>query len=79
MPVDASNVPKGFAEYRKREFCNAIKCPVQVELNRHGQGSERYEETRKNCREACRFTAWRFHNWLIDNAYLVVRPENLKK
>jgi len=67
---------KGYANYEKREFCNDVKCPVQLELNSKKQGSEEYEKVRQICRRDCRFTTWQFHHWLIDKGYLIIRPEN---
>ena len=69
MPID------GYVEYRKREFCNDVRCPVQMELNKHEEGTEEYENIRKTCRESCKFTTWQFHHWLIDKGYVIVRPE----
>jgi len=67
---------KGYVDYKKREFCNDVKCSVQLELNSKKQGSREYENVRQICRTDCRFTTWQFHHWLIDKGYLIVRPEN---
>ena len=32
-------VPEGYVEYKRREFCKDVKCPVQVELNQQTEGS----------------------------------------
>ena len=69
MPVD------GFVEYRKREFCNDAKCPVQLELNKHKDEPEEYERVRQTCSKACRYTAWQFHHWLIDRGYLILKSK----
>jgi hypothetical protein len=69
MPV------KDYTEYKKREFCNAIKCPVQLKLNMYKEGSDEYEKIRKTCRSDCKFTAWQFHHWLIENGYLILKPK----
>jgi hypothetical protein len=66
---------QGYVDYKRREFCNDVKCPVQLELNSKKQGSEEYEEVRQTCRTNCKFTTWQFHHWLIDKGYLIVRPE----
>jgi hypothetical protein len=66
---------KGYADYRKREFCNNVKCPVQLQLNAEKEGSAQYEKTRQTCKSGCKFTAWQFHHWLIERGYLVVKPE----
>ncbi len=65
----------GYIDYRSREFCNDVKCPVQMELNSKKQNSEEYERIRQTCRTDCRFTTWQFHHWLIDKGYLIVRAE----
>ncbi|MGD6809379.1 MAG: hypothetical protein ACQCN3_06740 [Candidatus Bathyarchaeia archaeon] len=67
---------EGFVEYKRREYCNDIKCPVQVELNKQKEGSVEYEKTRKTCAAGCLFTTYQFHHWLIDKGYLIVKPAN---
>lgn len=62
-------------DYKSREFCNDVKCPVQLELNTKKPGSKEYEEIRQTCRTSCRHTTWEFHHWLIEKGYLIVRPE----
>ncbi len=64
----------GYVEYKRREFCNDIKCPIQLTLNKEKPGSEKYEKIRETCRTDCKFTAWQFHHWLIDKGYLIVKP-----
>ena len=64
----------GYVEYQKREFCRDVRCPVQLELMKHPEGTAEYERLRQSCRSACRYTTWRFHHWLIDKGYLIVRP-----
>jgi len=66
---------EGYVEYQRREFCKDVKCPVQMELNALEEGSAAYEEKRRACKEDCMFTAHRFHNWLIDKGYIIIRPE----
>jgi len=65
---------EGYVEYQRREFCKDVRCPVQVELMASPEGSDAYERLRQTCREACRYTTWQFHHWLIDKGYLIVRP-----
>ena len=65
----------GYVEYKKREFCNDVKCPVQLELNAHKEGSEEYERIRQICKTDCKFTTHDFHYWLIEKGYLIVKPE----
>jgi hypothetical protein len=66
----------GFVDYKRREFCNDVKCPVQVELNKLEVGSEEYEKVRKTCKTDCRYTTYEFHHWLIEKGYLIVRPKD---
>jgi len=64
----------GFVEYKRREYCNDVKCSVQVELNKQKEGSKEYENIRKTCGTGCLFTTYQFHHWLIDKGYLIVKP-----
>jgi len=68
---------EGFIEYKRREFCNDIKCPVQMELNKLEHGSEEYERVRQTCRVNCRYTTWQFHHWLMEKGYLILRQKGL--
>ena len=70
--------PEGFAEYKKRAFCKEVKCAVQLELNKHAEGSVEYEQSRKKCSVACLYTTWQFHHWLIDRGYLLLVNSELK-
>ena len=66
---------KGFINYKRREFCKDVKCPVQLELDKKKEGSDEYERTRLICKEDCCYTTYQFHHWLIDKGYLIIRPE----
>jgi hypothetical protein len=63
------------SNYKKRTFCKAVKCPVQLKLNSLQEGTEEYEKVRKTCKKACKFSARDFHYWLMDNGYLIVKAE----
>ena len=65
----------GYIDYTKREYCNAIQCPVQMDLNNQKPGSDGYEAVRRKCKERCIHTTHEFHGWLIQAGYLVVKPE----
>ena len=67
---------QGYTEYKAREFCKGVKCPVQETLNCLKDHQEAYELIRQTCRTACRFSTWQFHHWLIEKGYLIVKPEN---
>jgi hypothetical protein len=66
----------GYVDYKRREYCKDIKCPVQMELNKHKEGSTEYDEIRKTCRSSCKHTTYEFHHWLIEKGYEIVRPLN---
>ncbi len=68
-------VIKGYVDYKRREFCQNIKCPVQTDLNNYEQGSEEYEKVRQVCMSDCKYTTYQFHHWLIEKGYLIVRPD----
>ena len=67
---------KGYIDYKRREFCKDIKCPMQLELDAQQQGSEEYERIIGVCKSNCKYTTYQFHHWLIEKGYLVVRPES---
>jgi hypothetical protein len=66
-------IPEGYVEYKRREFCKDVKCPVQSELNRQTEGSTEYEKNRQKCANHCLYTTWQFHHWLIEKGYLIIR------
>ena len=69
MPIE------GYVEYKSREFCNDVKCPVQLEMNSKKQGSKEYEKIRQTCKTNCKHSAREFHYWLIGRGYLIVKPK----
>ena len=64
--------PEGFKEYQRREFCNDVKCPVQMKLNQQKEKSEEYENIRKICSTDCVNTTGQFHHWLIEKDYIIL-------
>ncbi|MFQ5863187.1 MAG: hypothetical protein ACE5IC_08725 [Candidatus Brocadiales bacterium] len=66
---------KGYADYKRREYCKDIRCPLQLELDAQQEGSEEYQKIRKRCQTACIHTTYEFHHWLTNKGYLIVRPE----
>jgi len=66
---------KGYAEYKSREFCKDVKCPVQLLLDTREKDSAEYNKIRDLCKAGCLHTTREFHYWLIDKGYLIVRPE----
>lgn len=71
-------IPEGYEEYRRREYCRDVKCPLQTELETHPPGTSEYESVREKCRTGCLHTTWEFHHWLIEKGYLIVRPVGLR-
>ena len=69
---------KGFVDYKRREFCNDVECPVQMILNKHEKGSGDYEKTREICKNKCIFTTYQFHHWLIEKGYIIIASLKLK-
>lgn len=69
---------QGYMEYKSRKFCNSVRCPVQIELNKKEKASEEYEIMRQTCRTDCKYTTWQFHHWLIEKGYLIVKKEVFK-
>ncbi|NIM96749.1 MAG: hypothetical protein GTO24_01300 [candidate division Zixibacteria bacterium] len=65
----------GYVDYKRREFCKEVKCPIQVELGCKKEGSDEYEKIRQICKADCRYTTHQFHHWLIDKGYLIVKPK----
>ncbi|NLF89458.1 hypothetical protein GX563_11640 [Candidatus Bathyarchaeota archaeon] len=68
-------IPEGYTEYKRREYCKAIKCPNQLELNTLKEGTPAYELVRKKCSAACLHTTHEFHRWLTENGYVVIKPK----
>jgi hypothetical protein len=64
----------GYIDYKRREYCKDIKCPVQLDLDAQEEGSEEYERIRAICKNECIHTTYEFHHWLINKGYLVIRP-----
>jgi hypothetical protein len=69
-------VPEGYVEYKRREFCKDVKCPVQMELNTLVEASPVYDQKRQKCSGACLYTTWQFHHWLIEKGYLILKPSS---
>jgi hypothetical protein len=69
---------KGFLEYKRREFCKDVQCPVQLQLNALAEASPNYEQTRQKCSSGCSYTTWQFHHWLIEKGYIILVSLKLK-
>jgi len=67
--------PDGYIEYKRREYCNDIKCPIQLLLNKEVEKSPEYEEIRAICASRCLHSTYEFHHWLTGKGYLIIRPQ----
>ena len=67
---------EGYVDYKRREFCNDVKCKYQLDLNAQEQGSEGYENIRQKCKTGCLYTTYQFHHWLIEKGFIVAKPVN---
>lgn len=65
---------EGYRDYKRREFCNKTRCPVQMLMNDQDEGSEEHEKIRSICKNNCIKSTYEFHHWLMENGFLVVRP-----
>jgi hypothetical protein len=67
-------IPEGYIEYKRREFCKDIRCPLQLDLETKAEGSPEYESIRAVCQKQCRCTTYQFHHWLMAKGYLIIKP-----
>jgi len=67
---------EGYTNYRRREYCKDVSCPIQLELEQYEQGSDGYERIRGICKKSCIHTTYEFHHWLMDKGYEIVRPSD---
>lgn len=70
MPIE------GHVDYKRREYCNAVKCHIQMLLNEQEEGSEQYEKIRAVCKTNCIHTTYEFHHWLTENGFEVAKPKD---
>ena len=65
----------GFVDYKRREYCKDVECPVQMIMNKKKEGTPEHDELREICKNKCIHTTYEFHHWLIENDFLVVKPD----
>lgn len=70
MPVE------GYVDYKRREFCNDVKCPIQLLLNDQPERSEKYEQIRRICKGNCVYSTYDFHHWLMEKGFLIAKPKS---
>ena len=58
-------------EYKSREFCKAVRCEVQPNMDKLKKDSPDYLSFKSMCRLGCKKTAWEFHNWLQEQGYSI--------
>jgi hypothetical protein len=66
---------ESYVDYKRREYCKDVQCPVQLQLDALEVGTGEYMRIRETCVNACVHTTYEFHHWLIDHGYVIVRPE----
>ena len=66
---------EGYVGYKRREYCNSVKCPVQLKMNEKGEGSKDYADLREICKAKCLHTAHEFHRWLNEKGFEIARKE----
>ena len=64
---------QGYEDYQKRSFCRDVKCPVQISLDEHVEGSDEYREIKKQCSEGCLRSADNFLDWLKERSFIVTK------
>jgi len=57
-------------EYKKREFCKAIECKIQAQIDKGNM-------TKDFCVTHCIKTAWEFHDWLQKNGFSLMKESVL--
>ena len=65
----------GYTDYKRREYCNEVNCPMQLLLNKEVEESPKYQEIRAICASNCLHSTYEFHHWLIKRGYLIIRPK----
>lgn len=65
-----------YEDYKKREFCNDVRCPVQMEMNKHSSESEGYNALRGICSSSCLKSANEFLRWLQDHGFILVKEDD---
>ncbi len=63
----------GYVDYKRREYCNDVKCPMQLLLNKEAEESPKYEQIRAICAADCIHSTYEFHHWLTEKGYVIVR------
>jgi len=71
MPIN------GYVDYKRRDYCNDVKCPIQMLMNTKGEDTPDHNSLREICKSDCIHTTYDFHHWLINKGYIIVRAENI--
>jgi hypothetical protein len=65
----------GYIDYKRREYCKDVQCPIQLLLNKEMEKTAEYEEIRAICASSCIHSTHEFHHWLTEKGYLIARPK----
>ena len=72
--------PDAITPYKKREFCNNIKCPIQLELNKHmeniiNENNPDPENHIEKLETLAKFenTAWKFHRAISQQGFAIMK------
>lgn len=73
-----SKESKSIQFYQKREYCKAIKCPHQVnlEIEKERGIDSLIEKAKKKCKQNCIKKAHEFHEWLQQNGYTILKDNS---
>ncbi len=63
----------GYVDYKRREYCNDVKCPMQLLLNKEAEKTPKHEQIRAICAADCIHSTYEFHHWLTEKGYVIVR------
>ena len=70
-------IPEGYVEYKRREFCKDVKCPVEEELNKQTEGSPAYEADPSKMHGSRLPLILGSSHWLIEKGNLILKQERL--
>jgi hypothetical protein len=66
------------ADYKSREYCKAIACEVQLELEKHEKGTPQYENIKQKCKTSCIKTAGTARHCQVPNSMTGFRNKTIE-
>lgn len=60
--------------YKSRDYCKAVNCPVQSIIDKENIYTFDYNKAKNFCRKKCE--AYKLHQWLNKNDYTIVKDFN---